>query len=233
MRILLVEDDERLASSIMKGLREHSYAVDLATNGEEAIYQAEVNPYDLIILDVMLPLKDGFTTCRELCALGLKTPVLMLTARGEVDDRVTGLDSGADDYLVKPFEFRELLARIRALLRRPHDVRPAALKLADLELDTLSQTAKRGGQSIRLTAREYALLELLVSRAGQLLSREQIAAHVWDENFDPFSNLIEVYIRRLRVKIDEGRTPRLIHTKRGAGYVLAENFQVEEERRDD
>lgn len=232
MRILLVEDDERLASSVMKGLREHSYAVDLAKEGEEAIYQAEVNQYDLIILDVMLPIKDGFTVCRELRAQGLKTPVLMLTARGEVDDRVMGLDSGADDYLVKPFEFKELLARMRALLRRPHEVRPAVLNVADLELDTLSQTAKRGGAQIRLTAREYALLELLVSRTGQMLNREQIAAHVWDDNFDPFSNLIEVYIRRLRVKIDEGRTPRLIHTKRGAGYVLAENYMDEEERED-
>lgn len=233
MRILLVEDDARLAASVTKGLREQSYAVDVAGDGDEASYQAEVNQYDLIILDVMLPHKNGFTVCRELRAQGVKTPVIMLTARGEIDDRVTGLDSGADDYLVKPFEFRELLARIRALLRRPHEVRPAVLKIADLELDTVSQTARRGDTPIRLTAREFALLELLVARTGQMLSREQIAAHVWDENFDPFSNLIEVYIRRLRVKIDAGRTPRLIHTKRGAGYVLTENYIDEEEREDD
>src|SRR5262245_21930859 len=233
MRILLVEDDERLASPLMKGLRGHSYAIDLAKEGEEAIYLADVNQYDLIILDVMLPLKDGFTVCRELRGKGLKTPVLMLTARGDVDDRVTGLDSGADDYLVKPFEFKELLARIRALLRRPHEVKPAVLKIADLELDTLTQTAKRGGSQIRLTAREYALLEFLISRAGRLLSRDQIAAHVWDENFDPFSNLIEVYIRRLRIKIDRGHTPRLIHTKRSVGYVLTENYIDEEEREND
>jgi DNA-binding response OmpR family regulator len=222
MRVLLVEDDERLAASVARGLREQSYAVDVAKDGEEALYQAEINRYDLVILDVLLPHKNGFEVCRELRARGAKTPVLMLTARGGVDDRVTGLDSGADDYLVKPFELRELLARMRALLRRPQEVRPAVLRVADLELDTAGHTAARGGRRIRLTAREYALLELLVSRAGQMLDREEIAEHVWDENYDPFSNVIEVYIRRLRRKIDDGHTLRLIHTRRGAGYVLCE-----------
>jgi two-component system copper resistance phosphate regulon response regulator CusR len=225
MRILLVEDEPRVAHFVAKGLRERSYAVDIAVEGESALYQTEVNDYDLIILDVMLPGKDGFEVCRKLRERGIKTPVLMLTARDAVDDRVAGLDSGADDYLVKPFEFKELLARVRALLRRALEFRPSVLQVADLTLNTANHTASRSGKRIGLTAKEYALLEYFALHQGRLLGREEIAEHVWDENFDPMSNVIDVYVRRLRKKVDEGFGHPLIHTRRGAGYI----FSVEEE----
>jgi two-component system copper resistance phosphate regulon response regulator CusR len=221
MRILLVEDEPDAARLLAKGLREQTFAVDIAANGAEAVYLASVNNYDLIILDVMLPLKDGFEACRELRAAGSSVPVLMLTARDDVRDRIEGLDSGADDYLIKPFDFHELLARARALLRRGPSLRPETIEAGDLKIDTRSHSVERARQLIKLTAKEYALLEYLARRAGQLVSRSEIAEHVWDENFDPFSNLIEVYIQRLRRKIDDGREPKLIRTLRGEGYMLA------------
>jgi two-component system, OmpR family, copper resistance phosphate regulon response regulator CusR len=232
MRILLVEDEPRVANFIAKGLREQSYAVDLATDGEEALYQAEVNAYDLIILDVMTPKKNGFEVCRELRKKGERTPVLMLTARDAVDDRVLGLDSGADDYLTKPFEFKELLARMRALLRRPADYRPDVLQIADLQLNTADHSATRAGRAIALTAKEYSLLELFLLRSGRLLTREEIASRVWDENFDSASNVIDVYVRRLRKKIDEGFGVPLIHTRRGEGYMLLDASNLSGETRD-
>lgn len=221
MRILLVEDEPRVAHFIARGLREQSYAVDVAADGEAALAQAGVNEYDAIILDVMLPLKDGFQVCREMRTQGIKPPVLMLTARDAVEDRVRGLDCGADDYLGKPFDFKELLARLRALLRRAQAFRPERLKVADLTINTASHTVTRGGQRIELTAKEYSLLEFFVLRADRLVSRGEIAEHVWDENFDPFSNIIDVYVRRLRKKIDEGFAPPLIRTRRGEGYILS------------
>jgi len=220
LRILLVEDEPRLAQVIAKGLREHSYAVDLAADGNAALYQTSINDYDLILLDVLLPGPDGFEVCRELRGRGDATPVLMLTARATIDDRITGLDAGADDYLTKPFAFRELLARVRALLRREPQLHHDLVQLADLLLDGASHRVSRAGRAIELTAKEYALLEYLVRRAGQLVSRAEIAAHVWDESFDPFSNTIEVYVNRLRKKIDEQHAVKLIHTRRGEGYIL-------------
>jgi len=221
VRILLVEDESRVAGFIAKGLREQSYAVDISSDGEQALYQAAVNQYDIVILDVMLPLKDGHTVCRELRASGFRTPILMLTARGAVDDRVEGLDSGADDYLAKPFDFKELLARLRALLRRSAALRPQVLRVADLTLNTASHAAARAGNPVSLTAKEYALLEFLVLNQGRVVGREQIGQHVWDENFDPLSNVIDVYIKRLRAKLDTGFSRRLIHTRRGEGYILS------------
>ena len=197
-------------------------------DGESALYQTEINDYDLIILDVMLPGKDGFEVCRKLRERDVKTPILMLTARDAVDDRVEGLDSGADDYLIKPFEFKELLARVRALLRRAREFRPSVLQVADLTLNTANHTASRAGRRIGLTTKEYALLEYFALSQGRLLGREEIAEHVWDENFDPMSNVIDVYVRRLRKKVDDGFSRPLIHTRRGAGYI----FSAEEEDED-
>ena len=221
VRILLVEDEARVAGFLAKGLREQTYAVDLARDGEQGLHLASVNEYDLVILDVMLPLKDGHAVCRELRARGRRTPILMLTARGSVDDRVAGLNCGADDYLTKPFDFKELLARMRALFRRGAFLRPEKLRVADLTLDTASHAVARAGRRINLTAKEYALLEFLVFNEGCVVGREQIAQHVWDEAFDPFSNIIDVYVRRLRAKVDAGFAPRLIHTRRGEGYMLS------------
>ena len=220
MRLLLVEDDTRIARFVAKGLREQAYAVDIAATGEDALYQAAVNTYDLVILDVMIPAPDGFAVCRELRKSGQRVPILMLTARDAVEDRIAGLDHGADDYLTKPFEFRELLARLRALLRRSGELRPAKITIADLVLDTGAQTAKRGGRQITLTAKEYALLEYLARNGGRVVGRAEIAEHVWDETFDPFSNLIEVYINRLRRKVDADSPRPLLQTRRGVGYVL-------------
>ena len=221
VRILLVEDESRVAGFIAKGLREQSYAVDISSDGEQALYQAAVNQYDIVILDVMLPVKDGHTVCRELRASGFRTPILMLTARGAVDDRVEGLDSGADDYLAKPFDFKELLARLRALLRRPAGLLPHVARVADLVLNTASHAVTRAGKPVALTAKEYALIEFLMLNQGRVVGREQIGQHVWDENFDPLSNVIDVYIKRLRSKLDTGFSRRLIHTRRGEGYILS------------
>ncbi|HEY9437010.1 MAG TPA: response regulator transcription factor [Blastocatellia bacterium] len=221
MRILLVEDEPSAAQMLAKGLREQCYAVDVATDGEAAVYQAGINDYDLVILDVMLPLKDGLEVCRELRAEGLTFPILMLTARDAPPDRVAGLDMGADDYLTKPFDFHELLARLRALLRRSPALRPETVEIADLSIDMRARRVRRGGRQIELTAKEYALLEYMARRVGEVVTRAEIAEHVWEENFDPFSNLIEVYVQRLRRKIDEGHAPKLLRTRRGEGYVLA------------
>jgi DNA-binding response OmpR family regulator len=209
-----------MAQVVAKGLREHSYAVDIAGDGNAALYQTSINDYDLILLDVLLPGPDGFDVCRELRARGDATPVLMLTARATIDDRITGLDAGADDYLTKPFAFRELVARVRALLRREPQLHRDLVQLDDLLLDRASHRVSRAAREIELTAKEYALLEYLARRAGQLVSRAEIAAHVWDESFDPFSNTIEVYVNRLRKKIDEQHPVKLIHTRRGEGYIL-------------
>jgi len=220
MRVLLVEDEPRMANVIAKGLREQSYAVDVAQDGDAGLYQTSINDYDVIVLDVLLPLRDGYEVCRELRARGNATPILMLTARATVDDRLTGFDAGADDYLTKPFSFRELLARIRALLRRDSQLRPDILQIADLTIDSATHRVSRAGQDVPLTAKEYALIEYLARRAGQLVSRAEIAAHVWDDSFDPFSNTIEVYINRLRKKIDGNHRVKLLHTRRGEGYIL-------------
>ena len=220
MRVLIAEDDPGVQRFVLKGLQEQAYAVDAVATGPAALEQAEINSYDLIILDVMLPGLSGFEVCRRLRELGLKIPVLMLTARDAVEDRVTGLDHGADDYLTKPFEFRELLARMRALLRRPVELKPAQAHVADLTLDTAAQTATRASRNISLTHKEYALLEYLVRNVNRVVGRAEIAEHVWDEEFDPFSNLIEVYINRLRHKIDGPKEAPLLHTRRGAGYLL-------------
>jgi DNA-binding response OmpR family regulator len=227
VRVLLAEDDPGVQRFVAKGLKEQAYAVDVASNGREALEQAEINPYDVIILDVMLPGMSGFEVCRKLREAGQRVPVLMLTARDAVEDRVAGLDHGADDYLTKPFEFRELLARLRALLRRPAELKPAQLAVSDLTLDTATQTARRAGRTISLTHKEYALLEFLVRNVGRVVGRAEIAEHVWDDQFDPFSNLIEVYVNRLRRKIDAPREIPLLHTRRGAGYLLAIEEQEE------
>jgi two-component system copper resistance phosphate regulon response regulator CusR len=220
MRILVVEDEPRMANVIARGLREQSYAVDVAPDGIDGLYQASINDYDVIVLDVLLPHRDGYEVCRELRHRGNTTPVLMLTARATVDDRITGFDAGADDYLTKPFSFRELLARIRALLRRDSQLRPDVLEIADLVVDSASHRVARDNKEVQLTAKEYALLEYLARRRGQLVSRAEIAAHVWDDSFDPFSNTIEVYMNRLRKKIDGDHATKLLHTRRGEGYIL-------------
>ena len=220
VRLLLVEDDPVIAASLAKGLREHAYAVDVAADGDAGVYQAALNPYDAVVLDVMLPKRDGFAVCRALRARGLSVPVLMLTARDAVADRIAGLDTGADDYLTKPFEFGELLARLRALLRRPTALTPAVLRVADLALDTHGQRATRGGRLLSLTTKEYALLEFLARNAGRVVGRAEISDHVWDDHYDPASNLIESYVNRLRKKVDLPELRPLIHTRRGAGYVL-------------
>ncbi|MEP6913458.1 MAG: response regulator transcription factor, partial [bacterium] len=190
MRILLVEDDQRIAGFVAKGLREQSYAVDVTSDGDDAVYKLSINDYDAVILDVMIPGRDGFEVCRELRAAGSAIPIIMLTARDTVQDRITGLDSGADDYLTKPFAVAELLARLRALLRRGHIVRPAKIQIADLLLDTRAKQATRGGRQLPLTTKEYALLDYLAREQGRVVSRAEIAEHVWGQEFDPFSNLI-------------------------------------------
>ena len=225
MRLLLVEDDPGVLRFVLKGLREQAYAVDTAATGDDALYQAEINTYDLIILDVMIPGPDGFAVCNQIRKAGNRVPILMLTALDGVEDRITGLDVGADDYLAKPFAFRELLARLRALLRRSGELRPPNITVADLVVNTASQSVTRGGRRIPLTTKEYALVEFLARHAGQVVGRAAIAEHVWDETFDPFSNLIEVYVNRLRRKIDADSHAPLLHTRRGAGYL----FGLEEE----
>ena len=205
---------------LAKGLREQAYAVDVAADGEAALYQASINDYDLVILDVMLPLKDGIEVCNEIRAGGSTVPVLMLTARDSILDRIVGLDSGADDYLIKPFDFHELLARTRALLRRGKALHPEPITVADLEVDTRAKRVKRAGNQIQLTTKEYALIEYLARHADRVVGRAEIAGHVWDEKFDIFSNLIEVYVQRLRRKLDDGHELKLLRTRRGEGYIL-------------
>ena len=222
MRILLVEDDPDAARMVAKGLREQAYAVDVVADGEAACFQASVANYDAVVLDVLLPLKDGLEVCRQIRGDGLTVPVLMLTARDAVDARIAGLDSGADDYLSKPFDFGELLARLRALVRRGgRPLLPERLRCADVELDTRAHRVFKRGREVPLTAREYALLEYLARRAGAVVGRAEIAEHVWDESYEPFSNVIEVYVRRLRRKLDDPGAESLIRTRRGEGYALA------------
>lgn len=220
MRILVVEDDAKLASMLARSLREEGYAVDGAADGDSALYQAAVNEYDAIVLDVGLPKRDGMAVSRTLRERGSRTPILMLTARDTVDDRVTGLDAGADDYLVKPFAIRELLARLRALLRRMPELLPTTLAVDDLVLDTRDQTASRAGRPVALTTKEYTILEYLARNAGRIVGRAELSSHAWDDNYDPLSNVIEVHMARLRKKIDEGHPTPLLHTRRGAGYLL-------------
>lgn len=220
MRVLVVEDEPRIARFVAKGLREQAYAVDVSVSGDDAIYKASVSDYDAIILDVMIPGRDGLQVCSELRDAGSNVPIIMLTARDALQDRIAGLDSGADDYLTKPFAVAELLARLRALLRRGHVVRPETIQIADLLIDTRRRLALRGGKELSLTTKEYALLEYLAREQGRVINRSELAEHVWDEHFDPISNLIDVHINRLRSKVDNGQIP-LIHTRRGAGYMLA------------
>jgi two-component system, OmpR family, copper resistance phosphate regulon response regulator CusR len=221
MRILVVEDEPTAAAVLAKGLREHAYAVDVANDGDAALEQASINQYDLLIVDVLLPGIDGFEVCRRLRADGASVPVLMLTALGRLDDRVEGLDAGADDYLPKPYHFKELLARVRALLRRGPALASVVLSVRDLVIDTRARRVERAGRTVQLTTKEYSLLEYLAKRHGEVVGRADIAEHVWDDSFDPMSNLIEVYIQRLRRKVDDGHEVKLIHTRRGAGYTLA------------
>jgi len=220
MRILLVEDDSSVASFIARGLQEEQYAVDIARDGEEGFLMADSIPYDLIILDVMLPKLDGLTVCRRLRSHRNLTPILLLTARDAVEDRVTGLDMGADDYLTKPFAFPELVARVRVLLRRGSAPQPSTLKIADVELDPITHRVWRGGEEIPLTNKEYALLEYLLRNENRVLTRTAIIEHVWDIHFDSLTNIVDVHIRSLRAKIDKDFSPPLIHTVRGVGYVL-------------
>jgi two-component system copper resistance phosphate regulon response regulator CusR len=221
MRILVVEDEPAAANVLAKGLREHAYAVDISPDASSALEQIAQTDYDLIILDVLLPRINGLDLCRRLRSDDAAVPVLMLTARGGLDDRVEGLDAGADDYLSKPYHFPELLARVRALLRRGPAFERAELSIDDLVVDTRARSVSRGGAAIQLTTKEYALLEYLIRRKTQVVTRADIAEHVWDDSFDPMSNLIEVYIQRLRRKIDDGRAVKLIQTRRGAGYALS------------
>lgn len=222
MRILIVEDQKKIASFIERGLKEEGYAVDVALDGIEGEWKALNNDYDLIILDIMLPGKDGIEICKSLKKNGVETPILILTAKDSVRDKVIGLDSGADDYLTKPFAFEELLARIRALLRRKKIPKNDVLQIADLKLDRLKREVWRGNKKIELTSKEYALLEYLMLNAGNVVTRTMISEHVWNENFDSFTNVIDVYINYLRNKIDKGFGKKLIHTLRGAGYILKE-----------
>jgi len=220
VRLLLVEDEVLLAESLARGLRELSFAVDVVGNGVDANAQASLNEYDAIVLDLTLPGRDGLAVCRELRQRGIGVPVLMLTARTAIDDKVSGFDAGADDYLVKPFAFAELVARLRALLRRPRATIADVLRIGDLEVDTRSQCARRGPRELPLTTREYALLEHLARHAGALVNRASISGHVWDDNHDPFSNNIEVLMARLRRKLEAPGEARMIETRRGAGYRL-------------
>jgi heavy metal response regulator len=222
MRILLVEDEKNMASFIKRGLEEERYVVDVASNGEKALFLAEINTYDLIILDIMLPDTNGFSICKDLRANKIDTFILILTARDDVKDKVLGLQTGADDYLSKPFDFDELLARIGALLRRKRLDRSPVLKVADLELNQLTHKIVRAKQEIFLTAKEYSLLEYLMLHANEVVTRTHISEHVWNEDFDSLTNVIDVFINRLRNKIDRGFEKKLIHSLRGAGYMLKE-----------
>jgi len=220
MRLLIVEDEKKMADSLKRGLEEEGYAVDVAYEGESGLYQALTNAYDAVILDIMVPKPDGLEICRKLREQKMSTPVLLLTAQDSVEMKVKGLDTGADDYLTKPFAFAELIARIRALSRRSRNEVALNLQIADLTLDPLTRRVARGGTEIVLTAKEYALLECFMRHPNQVLSRTILSEKVWDENFDAFTNVIDVYVNYLRNKIDRNFEPKLIHTVRGAGYVM-------------
>ncbi|MHB8858294.1 MAG: response regulator transcription factor [Thermoleophilia bacterium] len=220
MRILVVEDVRRLAAYIKKGLEAQSYSVDCAYDGEEAEQRALAGDYDLLLLDLMLPKKDGLTVCRDLRKKGLSKPILMLTAKREVEDRIAGLDCGADDYLVKPFDFAELLARIRSLLRRPQERLSEPLEVKDITMDSSIRTVKRAGQVIKLSVKEYAVLDYLLRNKNMVLTRTQILNHCWDWNLETFSNVVDVYVRKLRRKLDPADRERYIKTVRGVGYKI-------------
>ena len=222
MKILVVEDEKKAAAYLKKGLTENGFVVDVAPEGEDGLHLARTGAYDLLILDVMLPQRDGWSVITQLRRGGKQTPVLFLTARDGVADRVKGLELGADDYLVKPFAFSELLARVRSILRRGPARQPETLRVADLELDLLKHKASRDGKRVDLTPKEFALLALLARRAGEVLSRTLIAEQVWDVNFDSGTNVVDVHVRRLRSKVDDPYGRKLIHTVRGVGYVLEE-----------
>jgi two-component system OmpR family response regulator len=221
MRLLIAEDDVKLSSALARGLRKEGYAVDVAATGDEALLQARVYDYDAVILDVMMPGPDGMAVCRALREEGRWSPVLILTARDGVKDRIGGLDAGADDYLVKPFDFGELVARVRALLRRGAPERPAVLTVGDLEVDPATRTVTRRGRLVGLTAREFAVLEYLARRAGEVVTRADLLDHVWDQNYEGSTNVVDVYVGYLRRKLDDPFGEPLIRTVRGAGYMLA------------
>jgi len=220
MRLLIAEDDAKLAGALARGLRADGYAVDVAATGDEALFNARVYEYDAVILDVMLPGVDGIEVCRTLRSDGRWAPVLMLTARDGVDDRIRGLDSGADDYLVKPFDYGELLARVRALLRRGRPERPAVLRAGDVVVDPAARTVTRGEHPVGLTAREFALLEYLVQNAGRVVPRAELLDHVWDANYEGSGNVVDVYIGYLRHKLEHPFATPVIRTVRGAGFVV-------------
>ena len=222
MRVLVVEDERKTASFIRKALEAEGFAADVCANGNDALAAARTTPFDAIVLDIMLPGRDGLSVLRQLRERKNTTPVLLLSARGEVNERVEGLNAGADDYLPKPFELVELVARVRALTRRGAENKSLVLRVADLTLDTVTHQAQRGGSAIELTAREYRLLEFLMRSTGRLCGRMMILEKVWDYDFDPGTNLVDVYVRRLREKIDAGFEPKLLHTVRGSGYALKE-----------
>ncbi len=220
MHILVVEDEPKTAAFIRKALQAEGFTVAVCPDGDAGLAAGQAAAFDALILDIMLPGRDGLSVLRRLRELGQRTPVLLLSARGGVNERVAGLNAGADDYLPKPFELAELVARVRALMRRSGEHKPTVLRVADLQLDTLTRQARRGGQEIQLTAREYRLLEFLMRSAGRLCGRMTLIEKVWDYDFDPGTNLVEVYIRRLREKIDADFEPKLLQTVRGAGYLL-------------
>lgn len=220
MRILVIEDEKKIADFIKRGLKEEGYAIDTSYDGENGFFLAKTNDYDLILLDLMIPKIDGLTLCKKIKAEKISTPVIMLTAKSAIKDKVAGLDSGADDYLTKPFAFEELLARIRAVLRKKDVKSLTKLQVDDLILDLVTHKVTRGGREIELTAKEYALLEYLMSNAGAVVTRTMISEHVWDIDFDTFTNVIDVYVNYLRNKIDAGFSKKLIQTVRGRGYIL-------------
>ena len=220
MRILVVEDDPRVSSFIRRGLREEGYTVDVASDGEQGLFLGQTNDYDLILLDLVLPKRTGMDVLRTLRAERVTTPILLLTAKRKTEEKVTGLDTGADDYLPKPFAFEELLARVRALLRRRGDLVGTVLRAGDLELDALRHRATRAGKALALTSREFAILELLLRHQNEVVTRTMLAEHVWEHDFDPMSNVINVSLNRLREKMDAGFSPPLLHTIRGRGYML-------------
>jgi len=220
VKVLVIEDEKRLAGIIKQGLEENSFAVDLSYDGEEGLYMAETYPYDAVLLDITLPRKDGFTILTELRSKKIEVPVLMITARGELGDKIKGLNKGADDYIAKPFDFSELLARLKSVIRRAKGKPSPLIVLDDLTIDTNSRTVKRAGREIRLSATEYGLLEYLALNSGRVIGRTELTEHVYDTDSDRDSNVIDVYISYLRKKLDSGFDRQLIHTMRGAGYVL-------------
>jgi DNA-binding response OmpR family regulator len=222
MRVLVIEDEKKTASFVRKALEREGFAVDVCPRGDEALAAAGSAPFDGIVLDIMLPGRDGLSVLRQLRAQGNRTPVLLLSARGEVNERIAGLNTGADDYLPKPFVIAELVARVRALGRRGGESKSTVLRVADLTLDAISHRAQRGGKIFDLTAREFRLLEFLMRSAGRICGRMSIIEKVWDYDFDPGTNLVDVYVKRLREKIDDGFEPKLLQTVRGVGYVLKE-----------